>query len=147
MQLIDCFTGEQEWKTSKNDFSDSECPNLNHGDKGSLQNCKAFCLEEPGCNAFNYDSSSTHCVLRGCELPVVPPTKDVSGTYDGYWTEGKNNLVPLEMVPKKKVTKEKNSKKSEIKKTQLKNQTFACLPGNVTFGMLDTGMQSKDPPT
>jgi len=79
--------GEQEWKTSKNDFSDSECPNLNHGDKGSLQNCKAFCLEEPGCNAFNYDSSSTHCVLRGCELPVVPPTKDVSGAYDGYWTE------------------------------------------------------------
>jgi len=79
--------GEQEWKTSKNEFSDSECPNLNHGDKGSLQNCKAFCLEEPGCNAFNYDSTSTHCVLRGCELPVVPPTTDVSGTFDGYWTE------------------------------------------------------------
>jgi len=77
--------GEQAWETSKNEFSDSDCPNLNQGEKGSLENCKAFCLEEPDCTAFNYDNSSTYCTLRGCKLPVDPPTVDASATFDGYW--------------------------------------------------------------
>ena len=79
------FTGEPEWETSKNEFSDSECPNLKSGRKGGLQSCKTFCLEEPRCTAFNYNSKTTSCVLRGCSLPVVPPKANGVKTYDGYW--------------------------------------------------------------
>ena len=42
-------------------------------------------LETPGCTAVNYDNSSTHCVLRGCDLPVAPPAENVYKTFDGYW--------------------------------------------------------------
>ena len=73
------------WETSENEFSDSECPLLKKGNKGSLENCKAFCLETPGCTAVNYDNSSTHCVLRGCDLPVASPAENVYKTFDGYW--------------------------------------------------------------
>ena len=80
-------TGEQTWSTSKNEFS-NKCRNLGQGRKGSLENCKAFCLEKPGCTAFNYENRTTHCVLRGCKLPVVPPAKDRYPTFDGYWQDG-----------------------------------------------------------
>ena len=87
MKIYHSFTGEPQWAMSKNEFSDSECSKLNPGISGSVENCKAFCLEQkdPRCTAFNYDSSSKNCVLLGCKLPVVPPAKNVAPTYDGYW--------------------------------------------------------------
>ena len=81
------FTGDAlVWKTSKNEFSDSECSNLGFvQNAGSLENCKALCLEMSTCTAFNYENSSTYCVLRGCTLPIVPPAQNVYQTFDGYW--------------------------------------------------------------
>ena len=77
-----------EWSTSKNAFSDKECPNLKNRRKGSLENCKAFCLETPRCTAFNYRRATNHCVLRGCTLPVVPPVYP-HGDYNAYWRANK----------------------------------------------------------
>ena len=81
------FTGTQVWKTSKNDFSDGDCPNLKRGGrrKDSLQNCKNFCLETQSCNAINYNSGSKDCVVRRCTHPVVPPVKDRYPAYNAYW--------------------------------------------------------------
>ena len=76
---------EEDWLTSKNEFSDSECPNLKNADMGSLASCKVFCHETPDCTAFNYNSGSTRCVLRACKVPVVPPARDSYSSYDGYW--------------------------------------------------------------
>ena len=74
------------WETSENDFSDSECPNMGiFQNKGSLQACKELCLEMHGCTAFNYNSQTTTCVMRGCSLPVVPPANDNHDNFDGYW--------------------------------------------------------------
>ena len=74
------------WKTSKNEFSDDECPNVGAVHK-SLQNCKDICLETPSCTAFNYNKITTSCVMRGCSLagglPVVPPANN--NNYDGFW--------------------------------------------------------------
>ena len=49
------------WKTSENEYTDSECMFLVLGWQitGSLENCKNLCLETQNCNAVNYDSSST----------------------------------------------------------------------------------------
>merc|ERR1712025_1239816 len=56
------------WETSRNDFSDSECPNLGFvQNAGSLENCTALCLEKSGCTAFNYERVSTSCVMRRCD--------------------------------------------------------------------------------
>ena len=85
LRINHSLTGEQAWETSENEFSDSECPNLKEANKDSLENCKAFCLAERGCTAINYDSKSTDCVLRGCNLPVVPPTNNRLASYDSYW--------------------------------------------------------------
>ena len=89
MKIQRSVTGVEDWETSKNEFSNSECPNLKGSKqkhlKGSLKNCKAFCLEEPGCTAVNYEDNSTDCILRGCKLPVVPPANNNFPTYDGYW--------------------------------------------------------------
>ena len=79
------FTGELAWETSKNEFSDSECPLLKSKIKGSLQICKAFCLEETGCTAFNWNRGKRRCILRGCKLPVVPPATNVFSGFVGYW--------------------------------------------------------------
>ena len=82
------------WETSENDFSDSECPNLGiFQDTGSLQACKDLCLEDAedadgsgsGCTAFNYNSNTKTCIMRGCSLPVVPPANDNNNHFDGYW--------------------------------------------------------------
>ena len=81
------FTGDGlKWKTSKNEFSDSECPNLEFvHNTGSLQYCKALCLKKSGCTAFNYKKSSTSCVLRRCDLPIVRPVHNRYPDWDGYW--------------------------------------------------------------
>ena len=92
------FTGDEpEWKTSKNEFSDSECANLKLvQNAGSLENCKDLCLdwrslgwtglEKSSCTAFNYADSSTSCVLRGCKMmPIIPPAQNRYPTFDGYW--------------------------------------------------------------
>ena len=81
------FTGDEpEWKTSKNEFSDSECSNLGYvPNAGSFQGCVALCQEKPRCTAFNYEKYSTTCVLRGCPLPIVPPAQNHYSTFDGYW--------------------------------------------------------------
>ena len=76
------------WITSRNEFSDSECPNINIGYQTihkSLQNCKDLCLETARCTAFNYNRMTTSCVMRGCSLPVVPPANDIVRQYDGFW--------------------------------------------------------------
>ena len=75
------------WESSKNDFY-FECKWLWRGNKGSLENCKTFCLEVEGCTAFNYHSGSTNCELLGCDTPVVPPASDNFNGYDGYWLRG-----------------------------------------------------------
>ena len=76
------------WETSKNEFSDSECPNLKEGIKSSLENCQESCLNEANCTAINFDQSSGDCTLRGCSLPVVPPAQNDFPTYDGHWLLG-----------------------------------------------------------
>ena len=81
------LTGDEPvWKTSKNEFSDSECQNLGFvPNAGSFQGCIALCQEKSRCTAFNYENSSTSCVLRGCPLPIVPPAQNYYLTFDGYW--------------------------------------------------------------
>ena len=81
-----------------NEFSDSECRHMRRGNKGSLENCKASCLEEPGCTAFNYWSSTTDCVLRACNLPVVPPSQNVFPHY-GYWLLPSTTGSPTFLTP------------------------------------------------
>ena len=91
------FTGQLGWKTSKNDFTDDDCTNLKiiekgvsmkGFNKGSLQNCKQFCLETKSCNAINYDKGSTACVVRRCTDPIVPPVKDNYPAFESYWLLG-----------------------------------------------------------
>ena len=95
MKTDHCFTETQVWKKSKNDLTDSDCTNLKSNargvkgmkglKKGSLQNCKNFCLETQRCNAINYDKGSTACVVRHCTDPDVLPVKDNYPAYDSYW--------------------------------------------------------------
>ena len=87
MKINLSFTGDGlKWKTSKNEFSDSECSYMMYvHHTGSLENCTALCLQESDCTAFNYASSSTGCVLRRCKLPIVPPAKNLWPTFDGFW--------------------------------------------------------------
>ena len=87
MKINLSFTGDRlKWKTSKNEFSDSECSYMMYvHHTGSLENCTALCLQESDCTAFNYASSSTGCVLRRCKLPIVPPAKNLWPTFDGFW--------------------------------------------------------------
>ena len=83
IKMIPSFVG-LKWQTSENEFSDSECPNLKRmRNVGSLENCKVFCLGDPACTAFNYNSDGD-CVLRGCTLPVVPPATSYY-PHHGYW--------------------------------------------------------------
>ena len=93
MKINLSFTGDEpEWKTSKNEFSDSECQNVTHAQNaGSLENCKDLCLDfshhlRYSCTAFNYADSSTSCVLRRCGMmPIIPPAQNRYPTFDGYW--------------------------------------------------------------
>ena len=112
MKINLSFTGDElVWKTSKKEFSDSECSNLGWKHAGSLENCKALCLEMSTCSAFNYENSSTNCVLRGCTLPIVPPAQNVHKTFDGYWkssastgsfieSRSKNHYVAIRLLHK-----------------------------------------------
>ena len=75
-----------EWKTSENEYTDSECPFLGNVVTGSLENCKNLCLETQNCNAFNYESSSTGCVTRKCSSPAPPPAQD-SHPAQGFWLD------------------------------------------------------------
>ena len=113
MKINLSFTGDEpEWKTSKNEFSDSECQNLGFvPNAGSFQGCIALCQEKSRCTAFNYENSSTSCVLRGCNLPIVPPTENVWPTFDGYWkssastgsykaSRSKNHYVAIRLLHK-----------------------------------------------
>ena len=83
------FTGEPEWETSENEFSDSECPNLGAPTVNDLQGCKDACLERTNCTAFNYNAVTTTCILRGCKIPVKGPSSDNDGDYDGFWLSSK----------------------------------------------------------
>ena len=75
------------WKTSKNDFSDRECPNINGGKTihVSLQGCKGVCMEKQGCTGFNYNHKTRSCVMRGCSLPVKPPARNHYDDEYAFW--------------------------------------------------------------
>ena len=80
----DIFSGDA-WASSKNEFADTECPNLGAASVNNLQGCKDACLENQSCTAFNYNAATKTCFLRGCKSPVVAPTFDRYGGYDGFW--------------------------------------------------------------
>ena len=86
------FSGEDlVWETSVHDFSDTECQHVKGEKKGSLQKCKSFCLEERRCTAINWATSTRDCLLRECNLPVLPPLVNPFPTYDSYWLFGYGN--------------------------------------------------------
>ena len=80
------FTGEV-WKTSKNDFSNRECPYISGGNtiRVSLQGCKDVCMEKQGCTGFNYNHKTRSCVMRGCSLPVKRPARNHYDDYNAFW--------------------------------------------------------------
>ena len=73
------------WASSRNEFSDNECPNLGRASVNDLQGCKNACLEKHNCEAFNYNSATADCILRGCKFPVMAPTSDNHDGYHGFW--------------------------------------------------------------
>ena len=77
------FTGEV-WKTSKNDFSNRECPNIGRV-RESLQGCKDVCMVKQGCTGFNYNHKTRSCVMRGCSLPVKRPARNYHDGYNAFW--------------------------------------------------------------
>ena len=111
MQTDLTFTGPHAWETSKNEFSNSECPNMGIVKAKTSLHCTFYCRATIGCTAFNYetkfnnDNSSTSwarkwekmgpyayskleptsCILRNCTLPVTPPAQNINENYDGYW--------------------------------------------------------------
>ena len=65
-------------------WGDEECPHLkNH--KTGLEECKAKCVKTEGCNAINFNSDSTDCVLRKCETTPPPKPKSENAGYKGYF--------------------------------------------------------------
>ena len=71
------------WAYSENEFSGSECPNLENT-ANDLEGCMKACVEKPKCTAFNYNAASTDCVLRECKFPVTAPNNNNFDHY-GYW--------------------------------------------------------------
>ena len=84
----DIFSGDA-WASSKNEFADTECPNLGAASVSNLQGCKDACLGNQSCTAFNYgafnNAATKRCFLRGCKSPVVAPSSDNYDGFDGFW--------------------------------------------------------------
>ena len=90
--MHEAIFSEGTWASSKNEFADTECPNLGAASVNNLQGCKDACLENQNCTAFNYNAATKTCYLRGCKSPVVPPTSDNYGGYDGFWLSSSSKL-------------------------------------------------------
>ena len=86
LMLVEIFSGGV-WKTSKNDFSNRECPYISGGNtiRVSLQGCKDVCMKKQGCTGFNYNHKTRSCVMRGCSLPVEPPARNYHDGYNAVW--------------------------------------------------------------
>ena len=78
------FSTGEVWKTSKNDFSNRECPNIGRV-RESLQGCKDVCMVKQGCTGFNYNHKTRSCVMRGCSLPVKPPARNHCDDEYAFW--------------------------------------------------------------
>ena len=82
------ITGKQDWQTSKNDFTDSDCKKLKKDNfkTDDIEKCKYYCLRTQNCNAINYHRGGRgDCVVRHCTWPVLPPVKDNNPTSYSHW--------------------------------------------------------------
>ena len=59
-----------------------ECKNKGNS-VGTISSCREFCVDNFGCNAFNYNQETGECVLRKCPSPVPKPRHDYT-TFRGY---------------------------------------------------------------
>ena len=85
------------WHENAKTFRDNVCQKLGPKEGFSINKeaCKAKCLKDPQCNAFNFaitvDSSSekSDCRMKACPFPIVAPTDSSSPAYKGYYQTGR----------------------------------------------------------
>jgi hypothetical protein len=62
-----------------------DCPFGGWGDGSGLHACEVSCVEDPSCNAINFNSAIADCVFRVCSDPSAPATSRAPG-YSAYAT-------------------------------------------------------------
>ena len=67
-------------------FNDSQCANVGHSQQQTVTACQVACLQQPRCNAVNYDESANGCVLRACPLPIPLPSLSGFGPSWSAWS-------------------------------------------------------------
>ena len=84
------------WHGNAKTFRDIVCKKITHFDGHNLGKCKAKCLTNQQCTAFNFvteaesktDPKQSVCVLKNCPLPIVAPTGEDNPAYRGYYQTG-----------------------------------------------------------
>jgi hypothetical protein len=71
-----------------------DCPFGGWGDGSSLHACEVGCVEDPSCNAINFNGKIQDCVYRVCRDPAAPNTSHAPG-YAAYATTAARPPRPL----------------------------------------------------
>ena len=81
-------TGFSCWQRSQSGhaFNDTQCANVGISQQSSVAACQTKCLQQPRCNAINYDGTGNSCVLRSCPLPIPQPSPSAFGPSWAAWS-------------------------------------------------------------
>ena len=80
------------WHESTKTFRSSICKSIGHFPRLNLAECKAQCLKNQQCTAFNFAHSPLaldDCSLKNCPLPIEAPTERDYPAYSGYYQKGR----------------------------------------------------------